>query len=271
MKLAISTLPCREWTIEKTLSLCSLCEIEAIEYRLNFHNWNISELKETLKKYNMKVSNLGSSVVISRYEKRQVDEFSNALVIANEINARGIRVFLGSFYQRFSEMNSNVDYFGILKCLAEIADLAKENGKEVWIETHNEFSTGKLLKKLLCDLNKVNVKIIWDIIHPIEQGESIYDTFCNIGEYISHIHIKDGRPQEDSDLLNYFYTKLGDGVLPIREVIELVEKSGYSGYYSLEWESAWRNEINNEEGRGEFVIPEFSPYIKSIIKGVDFN
>ena len=43
---------------------------------------------------------------------------------------------------------------------------------EVGIETHNEYATGQSLRKLLDDVNRLNIKIIWEIIHPIEDGES---------------------------------------------------------------------------------------------------
>ena len=44
---------------------------------------------------------------------------------------------------------------------------------------------------------------------------------------------------------NWTYKKLGEGGLPIKQMLDLLEGSGYSGYYSLEWENAWRPEIRN--------------------------
>lgn len=32
---------------------------------------------------------------------------------------------------------------------------------------------------------------------------------------------------------------IGEGVIPIKEIVKTLESDGYSGYMSLEWEKKW--------------------------------
>ena len=58
-----------------------------------------------------------------------------------------------------------------------------------------------------------------------------------------HVHIKDGKPWADQDISSWQYTRIGEGIIPIREIIDMIYSTGYDGYFSLEWESAWRQEL----------------------------
>ena len=64
-----------------------------------------------------------------------------------------------------------------------------------------------------------------------------------IKKYIYHTHIKDAK------LVNgkVEYTLLGKGEVPIFEAIDLLQKGGYTGFYSFEWEKMWHPEIPEPE------------------------
>ena len=106
-------------------------------------------------------------------------------------------------YKRQNPDKPEPDYSGIIKALKEICDYANEKNVEIWVETHNEFATGKVLKPLIEDVGKSNLKIIWDVIHPIEDGESIEETWSEVGKSIAHIHIKDGINRHDPESVSY--------------------------------------------------------------------
>ena len=154
-----------------------------------------------------------------------------------------------------------VDYSGIVRALQELADYTE---KEIWIETHNEFATGRVLKMLLEDVNRKNVKIIWDIIHPWEDGEKPSETIEYIGDKIAHVHIKDGKRSANPLKHDLDYTLLGEGELPIKEIITTLVANGYTGYFSLEWESLWRNEIQNCFDNVGDVLKMYRNYLEKI-------
>ena len=183
------------------------------------------------------VTDVGSSICIKRYDRDMLESAKTLLGEIGKQNIRAMRVFLGNFCQRYDAPREELDYDGIVKMLKEMSDSAK---CEIWIETHNEFATGKALKKLLSDIDRENVKIIWDIIHPIEDGETPEETIAYLGDKFAHVHIKDGKKRDDAIWHDYEYTPIGEGELPIRKIVKLLTENGYDGFFSLEWESLWR-------------------------------
>lgn len=133
-------------------------------------------------------------------------------------------------------------------------------------KVYNEFATGRILSKLVSDVNSSDLKIIWDIIHPIEAEESIQETWNYIGGQISHIHIKDGRKRPDKEWHDFEYTYLGKGELPIRNIINMAEKNGYNGFYSLEWESLWRDELKLLNLPFDKVLEQYVRFMEGVVK-----
>lgn len=86
------------------------------------------------------------------------------------------------------------------------------------------------------DLGNANIGILYDIHHPYRFfGEEPAYTIDNIGPYIKHVHIKDS-VQNGKQIK---YSMVGEGTLPVKETILLLEKSGFNGFYSLEWVKRW--------------------------------
>ena len=114
---------------------------------------------------------------------------------------------------------------------------------------------------LLDDIGRENVKVIWDIIHPIEDFEQPQQTWEYIGDRIAHVHIKDGKVSSNPLKHDYEYTDLGEGELPIKEILSLLKKENFDGYISLEWESPWRDELKKYDNEIEAVLKRFTDYI----------
>ncbi|MDR6550629.1 sugar phosphate isomerase/epimerase [Paenibacillus qinlingensis] len=119
------------------------------------------------------------------------------------------------------------------------------------------------MKKLLDDVNRSNCAVIYDIIHPLEEGELPQDTIALLGSRIVHVHMKDGMPFEDPMELNWKYTKLGEGHIPIAEILQLLNQAGYKGFYSLEWETKWRKELQIFGMEPEIVFPAYYEFMQT--------
>lgn len=136
---------------------------------------------------------------------------------------------------------------------------------QIWIETHDEFATGKAQYELLEQHRFHNIYSLWDIMHPLEAKETPEDTLKYLKNYLAHVHIKDGKPWGDPDMWSWKYTKLGLGSVPIERIVRMIDAAGYEGYFSLEWESAWREEIRGEEFQIPEMIQEFYEQINGIL------
>ena len=268
MKLSFSTLPCKEWTIEKTLEICSTNNIDAIELRLGLNDWSdvnmsdekIEYIKELLKKYDVKISDFGTQVTVKEYSKEQLDNLVAAAKLGQKFGVLGLRIMLGIYRVKRSDDLPESDYQGIIKWLKEACAIISEYNCEIWLETHNDFATCKILKQVIDEVNMENCKILWDIMHPLEVGESIDESIKYVEGHLAHVHIKDGMPWEDENLVNWKYTHTGEGIIPIKEIVSKLLDKGYDGYFSLEWESEWRAEIRGPEYTGEIVIPKYASY-----------
>lgn len=271
-KLAVSTLSFQKWEIEELAALLQKNGIQGMELRLGLSSWSMQDmtdeeilrLKAVLAKNQICITDLGTSVCIAEYREEALHSLENDMKFACRLGVKGLRIMLGYFRTTWSETVPAIDYEGILKWLREADSMAGTYGCQIWIETHYEFSTGRMLHKLFSDCCPKNCRILWDVMHPLEQGELPEETYGYIKDYLVHVHIKDGLPWPDDDRASWKYTKVGDGLIPLKEFLHLLAVHGYDGYYSLEWEPMWHAEIQGNEYQDKTVISEFSRYMRKI-------
>ena len=268
MKKAFSTLACQALGYKEVVELALQEGIHAFEVRLHkgnrFFDLPIEEVPGAmayLESRGIVITDLATGVMICDYNKTAIEDGKYCVDLAIMTKSKGIRVFIGDFIKRFSDKASD-NYEGIVKALKELCAYAEERNVEIWIETHNAFSEGRVLARLIKDVAYDNVKIIWDVMHPYEFGETPKETLAYLGDKIVHTHIKDGVRYEDTDLILCKCTKLGEGTVPIAEIISLLKDVGYDGYYSLEWESAWREEIRDTFKSLPELLRHFNDYME---------
>ena len=240
--------------------------------RLGLNDWSQPDQSETALaalRYEMRarriaVSSLGTGLVIRDDSPAAQAELRACLRFAKGVGARGLRIMLGTYKQRYSDSAPIADVGGIVRWLGKATALAAEQGAEIWLETHNEFASGRALRPVLNAVGAPNLKILWDVIHPLEVGECIEDSLAFMGDDIAHVHIKDGEPSGDPDLANWRYTRVGEGTIPLATSVAALEARGYDGYYSLEWEPTWRPEIRGQGFEAETVIPHFAAFMRHL-------
>lgn len=268
-KRAFSTVACMKADVDNIIKACNKYGMDGIEIRLDEENLvfgkkSREELEDLVDKFaanGITVTNLGSNICIKKYDEAHIQALEKALECAGILKAKGIRVFLGNFAAKVNRELPKPDYVGIVRQLQEMCRVAACYKLEIWVETHNEFAKGEVLKELIRDVDCNNLKIIWDIIHPIEDGEGIEETWKYIGERIAHVHIKDGFDRQDPVWHDYQYTCLGEGSLPIQGILMLLGKVGYQGYLSFEWEAAWRKELSEYDNSLDWILKQFTEYM----------
>ena len=244
--------------------------IDTLEVRLdrqgNFMGYtldNIAEARAILDKEGISIRDIGTSCGFRTYAPEAVENFKRCIDIAAAVGAKGLRVFLGTGYKKHSD-KVVCDYEGMVKAIRESCDYAKPLGVQVWAETHNDFSKGTVLAELIKTVDRDNFKIIWDLIHPYELGESAQETIDALGDNIAHVHIKDGKRNPDLNMVNYIYTKLGEGELPIADMVNRLLAIGYDGYFSLEWENEWRAELKGVYTDLDKLLYDFNFFMNGI-------
>ena len=55
---------------------------------------------------------------------------------------------------------------------------------------------------------------------------------------------------------------MGQGDVPVPEIVARLRADGYDGYYSFEWEKKWAPEIEEPE----VAFPDYMHYMKELLK-----
>jgi len=270
MKTAFSTVACMGVSWQTVLSGAVRAGMDAVEIRMDddgrifgLPDTELDTVAQAFCKAGVQISDIGSGIRFADYDAAVVKRARQCVDQAAQLGARGVRVFPGSFVRRFSDPTPH-NVAAMARFLREAADYAADKGVEIWIETHNEFSTGAAMRPLLLQAGRGSVKVIWDLIHPIEQGEMPEQTLTYLGDSIAHIHVKDGRKTQDPDQIDFLYTRLGEGELPLRDTLRMLGKSGYTGYYSLKWENAWRPEIRGLYSSLDALLADWNTFLQSV-------
>ncbi|MBQ3791598.1 MAG: AMP-binding protein, partial [Clostridia bacterium] len=135
--------------------------------------------------------------------------------------------------------------------LREILPLAKEKHVEILIKTAGLFADTLILRNFLNDFSDDALGVLWVWHHPFfDHGESPDETIRNLGAYVRHVHVRDS--SKDGSL-----TFIGEGELPISEMIAALSSIDYDGYVSLEWKPEWTEDITDYE----FIFPHYVNYM----------
>lgn len=273
-KLAYSTLPCEGWSVDQLIEACKTYGFTGVELRegtgyavgLELSTEERTRIGAKFREAGITVTNLGSSFCIrgEAGDRAKLDGFREMAELAGQIGAAGIRIFLGNFAQRYDAPKHPIDHAAVVAWIQDACDIAEAHGVAVWIETHNEYATGITLRALLDEVGRPNCGVIYDIIHPIEDGEEPEQTIKLLGDQCVHIHLKDGVPSTDPMDHDWKYTMIGEGRLPLERILAQLERSGYRGYYSLEWESKWRKELQGPGLETETAFQRYIEFMKAI-------
>jgi len=253
VKLAFSTLGCPDWDIYKVADKAAEYGFDGVELRIrgNRHvdpEMSASERKkvrELFAKKGIKIPALAGYTVFCGDNVAELNLNGDALLknaeLASDLQAPYLRTFPGG--EGITPRGAEV--------LQRYCDKAKPLGVTVLMETHDSMKTGKQAAKLLKDVNSGGLAILWDIHHSIVDNEKPEETWDAIGAHIRHLHIKDADAANNVCLM-------GDGVLPVPEIIKLLEEKGFQGFLSFEWEKTWLPNLPEPE----IALPGYIEYMR---------
>ena len=110
--------------------------------------------------------------------------------------------------------------------------------------------TGRL-RNLLNTFASDYLGALWDVHHTYRDfGESGDTTIKNLGSYVCHVHLRDSDDRGE-------YQVIGEGTMPIADVMRALSSVNYDGFLSLEWKPVWQEELQDRE----IIFPYYVNYM----------
>ena len=256
-QLAFSTLGCPDWDFKKITDFAVENNYDGIELRGLLHEMDltkcpefntsqhISETLSVMKDKNLAFADLGSSTSLHMSDLKErtknLNEAKSFIDLAQKINCPFIRVFPNQI-PKDQDKNETIDL--ITRGLIELGDYAKGSDVSVLMETHGDFVWSNDLKMIMASAFNEHTGLVWDVTNMWSiTKEPPVEAYQKLKKYIRHTHIKDLKMIDGKE----HYVLLGQGEVPIFSAIDALQKSGYKGYYSFEWEKLWHPEIAEPE------------------------
>jgi fatty-acyl-CoA synthase len=108
------------------------------------------------------------------------------------------------------------------------------------VETHDSFSASAVVAELLDLVPSPTVGAVWDSHHPHRMGERPLEIYENFGPRVLLAQVKDARRSAEQEG-GWQLVLLGEGEVPVHEMIDLLALHGYDGWVSVEWEKRWQH------------------------------
>ena len=135
--------------------------------------------------------------------------------------------------------------------LYQLVPAAEKAGVSLLLKTSGIYADTARLRSMLNHFASDCLGALWDVHHPYRDfGESGDATIKNLGAYVRHVHLRDS---DDAGV----YQLIGEGTMPIPEVMQALSSVNYDGFISLEWKPEWLEDLQDPE----IIFPYFVNYM----------
>jgi sugar phosphate isomerase/epimerase len=254
MRFAYSTLACPGRRLEETLELGARTGYEGVELRLidgelidpGMSAPDRRRVADACARAGMPVVAVDSSIRVAAHEDpRDISaQISAFLDLAAEWGAPTVRVFGGELPDAPAARRDRLA--AAASVLQRASDRAERLRVRIGVETHDAFLASATVAELLALVPSPWVGAVWDSHHPCRAGESAGQVYAAIGSRLCLVQAKDAA-RTGAGPGDWRLVPLGEGEVPVREMLRLLIQGGYDGWVSVEWEKRWHPEIDEPE------------------------
>ena len=204
-----------------------------------FHKYNTAATARNLREKKLTVPCFDTSLDISA-DAMAVDAVKALMDIAYNAHIPYVVV---------CALQDNED--AVFAALSDIVPYAESIGVSLLVKTSGIYADTARLRNMLDRFASDNLAVLWDIHHPYrDRGETGDDTIKNLGSYVKHVHMRDS---DDSGK----YQLIGEGTMPIDDVMRALSSVNYDGFISLEWKPEWLEDLQDPQ----IIFPYFVNYM----------
>ncbi len=223
------------------IEVYNLTRISALSDRGGaFHPFHLNETYRGLKEKGLSVSCLDTSIDISDGAV-SLEEFRTLMHAASVLRAPYISV---------CALKSQEDT--VFQNLNLILPLLRESDIILLIKTTGIYADTERLRELLDSYACDELAALWDMHHPYRDfQETPENTIKHLGAYVRHVHLRDSDDQGE-------YNLIGEGTLPLRDMMRSLSSIDYDGFISMEWKPEWMPDLPLRD----VILPYFTNYMK---------
>lgn len=239
-KFSVSEVTTKNWSFDQDVQFYSEAGIYGVGvWRDKLDQFGFEQGVELLNKSNMQAANLvDSGYFLSKTRsqtRRAIEDVFEAIDQAKALKTDTLLIVtgdVGSFHRSLEEAKEIV-----IDCLKDIAPSAHSAGVKLAIEPiasrypgytflHDISGTMEIINAV----NSPAVGLFFDTDH-LYQNEDLFENIQKAGDRIFGVHINDmpasPAPGIDRKIL-------GDGVIPLKNIIHAIHETGYRGFYDVE-------------------------------------
>ncbi|MET4657231.1 sugar phosphate isomerase/epimerase [Streptomyces sp. PvP037] len=157
-------------------------------------------------------------------------EIRALLDLARDLGAPFVRVFPGGGTEQSSEEADAT----AARRLGTAAEYAADLDVRILLETHDSHRTGADAMRILGLVGHRQVGALWDVMHTWVGGEQPVESYAALAPHLGYVQVKDIASADETAPL-----PLGDGVLPLSDVVEVLSRHGWDGWLCWEYEKRW--------------------------------
>ena len=140
----------------------------------------------------------------------------------------------------------------VLERLTALLPEAEAAGVCLLLKTSGIYADTRRLRTLLDGFASDYVAALWDMHHPYRDfQEDPGETVEHLGAYIRHAHLRDSDDEGH-------YTIIGEGTMPVADLMRALSSVDYDGFISLEWKPEWEEDLTDYE----VIFPHFISYME---------
>lgn len=236
MKTCFTTFACPDWSLRQIMRAATRHQYHGVELRLDaghghgIEAWtSLSERKKFRDQFEKGDLDLPCLATSLQFVAEDITAHAIERVrLASDVRAGALRVFFGPLPEGIPMHEA---MRRALPQIREVAEAADTLNIQLWFETHDSLSRGADAAALILAIDRPNVGIAYNNIHPIRRGEPLEATIAHITPMIRHVHLHDGLARPDKVII----TPMGLGQMPIEDTFKALTAAGYAGYLSGEW------------------------------------
>ena len=130
----------------------------------------------------------------------------------------------------------STDVGAVARRLGPLVEEAEDAGVVLLLETVGAMADTGLLREILDAFASDHLAACWSMFDTcLMAGETAERTITNLGAYVRHVRITDGMETDGT----WSHELVGEGHLPLVDLMNALRSVNYDGFLSLRWEPAW--------------------------------